>query len=57
MWICSVGIIFTAETAVCYPRPIVTFQVYLELSVEVAKSWRESKKELEKYGYFDAMYT
>ncbi|GAX81852.1 hypothetical protein CEUSTIGMA_g9280.t1 [Chlamydomonas eustigma] len=31
--------------------------VFLELSVEVSKSWRESKKELEKYGYFDSMYT
>ena len=32
-------------------------QVYLELNVEVAKSWRGNKKALEEYGYFDAMYT
>ncbi len=35
----------------------VSDQVYLELSVEVSKSWRENKQSLEKYGYFDAMYT
>ena len=38
-------------------RPSRTTQVYLELSVEVSKSWRENKQSLEKYGYFDAMYT
>ncbi len=32
-------------------------QVYLELQVQVSKEWRENKQSLEKYGYFDSLYT
>lgn len=32
-------------------------QVYLELSVEVCELWRQDKKALEQYGYFDPTYT
>jgi GTPase Era involved in 16S rRNA processing len=32
-------------------------EVYLELSVEVSEAWRENKKSLESFGYFDSQYT
>jgi len=32
-------------------------EVYLELSVEVSEGWRQDRKALESYGYFDPTYT
>lgn len=31
--------------------------VFLELSVQVAKDWREDKDALNKFGYFDQLYS
>lgn len=43
---------------VCHAQDIEEFleqPVYLELSVQVAEKWQDSKESLERFGYFDPM--